>query len=134
MNKYIIASLLLAALLTGCTSTGLTQRALQQPVPFALSQVLLRDAISDLNVDLRGHTRLEIEPRLSEVADLCITYIPMSKATAYVPLGVALDILCNQLIEKYKVNASWKTEGNKIVFFYAGSDAEYKLLKKRDTK
>jgi hypothetical protein len=130
MKKITSICSLVCAFLVGCAAIVPVERALQDKVPFVISQVLLRDVIAELSKS--ATTDIRIDPRLNEVADLCITYIPTSKATTHIPLGVALDILRMQTVLQCKVSVHWRVEGNHILFFYSGSDEEYKTLKKRD--
>ena len=127
--KYIL-TLLACSLVVGCATLSPVERDLQAKVPFWISQVLLRDVIADLNEDVE--TEIRIEPRLTEVADLCINHLPKREQEAMIPLGVALDILRMETIFQYKVNVDWKIEDDHVLFFFAGTDGEYEKLKKRD--
>ncbi len=125
-----VASVVILILLGGCATVSPIERDLQTKVPFCVSQMLLRDVIAGLDKEVK--TQIRIDPRLNEVADLCINHLPKTEATSQVPLGVALDIIRMQTVYQYKANVDWKVEGDHILLFFAGSDEDYKALKKRD--
>ena len=123
-------TLLVCSLVVGCATTSRVERDLQKKVPFAVSQTLLREVIAGLNEDVT--TDIRIEPRLAEVADICITHLPNRKQETYIPLGVALDILRMQTAFQYKVEVDWRIEDDHILLFYSGGEDGYRNLKKRD--
>jgi hypothetical protein len=126
------ASFLMCLLLVGCATTSQVERDLDKKVPFVLSQVLLRDAIACLNQDIQ--TEIVIDPKLNEIANLCMNHFPRREKDAWIPIGVALDMLRMQTIYKYGVPVDWKIEDDHILFFYAGSDQQYAKEKKRDAQ
>ena len=117
--------------LTGCaTLERRTDAALSQDILFGCSQTLLRDAIAFIDDQTPIHVRLE--SRLSEVADLSITYLPRREQDQHLPVSVALDILKWSVIEVYHVPVDWKSDNEGVLFFFAGSDDEYKTMRLRD--
>lgn len=115
----------------GCTAVT-TQRpsVLNKEVVFACNQTLLRNALADLNEQVAG--QLFLDPRLNEVADLDVSYFTKNPDDSRVPLATALNILRSYIMGVHKVRVDWKVDGQKILFFYSGTDEEYKSLRKRD--
>lgn len=114
-----------------CTTSRKEPKPLvEQEVIFGWSQVLLREVIAGLNEQVEGN--VTIDPKLNEVANLAITFIPSSEVSAHASLAVALDYLRNYIAIEYEVPTRWKQNGDVITLFYDGSEAAYADLPKRD--
>ena len=103
---------------------------LEQELRFGWSQELLREVVSSLDEQVQGDVLLG--PKLNEIADLSITFVPSSEESTRATLALSLDYLRNYLAERYEVETEWKQNGSVIQFFYAGSDESYAKLPKRD--
>jgi hypothetical protein len=104
---------------------------LEQEVAFGWSQVLLRDVIAGLNEEVEGN--IKIGPKLNEIADITITFIPSSEESHNVNLAVALDYLRNYVAAQYEITTRWRQDGDTILFYFDGQDEEYDELPKRDS-